>query len=89
MKSTPAARIPSWRGKLKDAIVHTIDDVTVHTVQDVERVFKLNKTKFISVSFLPKLKLPSHPTENVPVIHFDRFVTMAYQHMATKNNTAP
>ena len=59
------------------------------TVQDVERIIELSKNTYVSVGLVPKLKLPSHPSENVPVIHFDQFVTMAYQHLAAKNDTEP
>ena len=35
------------------------------------------------------MKLPSHPSENFPIIHFDQFCTIAYQHLAAKHNTEP
>ena len=35
------------------------------------------------------MKLPSHPTENVPIIDFDQFLTIAHQHLAAKHDTEP
>ena len=88
-KSTPAARIPCWRGTLRDAIVDTIDGIKVDSIPDIENLIQRNKEKYISIGFIPKLKLPSHPTENIPVIHFDQFLTIAHQHMAAKHDTDP
>ena len=74
---------------LREAIVDSIDKVKVETVSDIERLIKLNKNKSIKVGLIPRMKLPSHPSENFPIIHFDQFRTIAYQHMAAKHNTEP
>ena len=88
-KSPPAARIPCWRGTLRDAIVCSIDGVKVESATDVEKLIQQNNAKYISIDFIPRLKLPSHLTENIPVIHFDQFMTIAHQHIVAKHDTEP
>ena len=87
--STPAARIPQWRSLLRDAIVDSIDGVHVDTVKDIECLIQVNKNKSIKIGLIPQMKLPSHPSENFPIIHFDQFRTIAYQHMAAKHDSEP
>ena len=52
-KSTPAARIPCWRGTLRDAIIRLIDGVKVESVMDVwKNLFnKIMQIIFPLVSF--------------------------------------
>ena len=89
VKSTLVAWIPCWRGTLRDAIVCLIDGVKVESATDVEKLIQQNNAKYIFIGFILRLKLPSHPTENIPVIHFDQFMTIAHQHMAAKHDTEP
>ena len=46
IKSTPAARIPCWRGTLRDAIIESIDGVQVQSIQEVENLIQNNKSKY-------------------------------------------
>ena len=87
--STPAACIPKWRSLLRDAIVDSIDKIHVETVSDIKQLIKLNKNKSIKVGLIPRMKLSSHPCENFPIVHFDQFCTIAYQHMAAKHDSEP
>ena len=58
-------------------------------MSDIERLIKLNKNKSIKVGLIPRMKLPSHHSENFPIIDFDQFCTIVYQHMSAKNDSEP
>ena len=88
-KSTPAARIPRWRSDLRHSILEAINGTTITTITEAKKLIADTKSKYVVFHFIPPLKLPSHPSENVPIIHFDQFLTMAHQHLAAKNDSEP
>ena len=89
-KSTPAARIPRWRSDLRHSILDAVNGKTVKTIADVKKFIEENKnSKYTIFHFVPPLKLPSHPSKNTPIVHFDQFLTIAHQHLAAKNDSEP
>ena len=67
----------------------TIDEIPVTTKEEVATAISKNNTKFVNIGLTPELKLPSHPSENTPIIHFDQFTVIANQLMVVKHDTEP
>lgn len=83
-KSTPAACIPQWHSELRKSIIQSINNKIVTTTKGIEEtITEITDDSTIQIQLFPLFKLPSHPQDDTPIMHFDQLLTVAHHHNTT------
>ena len=80
LPGTPSAKVPRWRQILKNATIHSINDVIVHPTTDIAQVIQQTDSSAIEFHVLPPTPIDIHPDTGVPQVNFDQFLHIAAIH---------
>lgn len=74
-KSTPVARIPTWRSMLRHAFMTNIQGTVINSVQDMKTCItnaRKHLNKIITCQFTIIIKQAMHPQEVIPLLYHDQ-----------------
>ena len=75
---------------MQHSILEAVNGTNINSIAEAKKLIAENKnSKYTVFHLIAPLNLPSHPSENIPMVHFDQFLTMAHQHLAAKNDSEP
>jgi hypothetical protein len=85
--STPMANIPRWRSRFRGAHIRSINEIPVHSIQDIRSIIREQRQKRkpnITIQMAKPLA-PSMADHGVPQLHLDQLNVIAHHLDAIKN----
>ena len=82
---TPAAKIKGWRQTIKNTVLHSINGVTLSTLNEVKHELSLH-LNMITLQFKTRFQPTLHPETGTTQITFDQFVSIAEHQKAIRKN---
>ena len=85
-QSTPMSIIPRWRSRLRGAHIRSINDIPVHSIEDIRSIIAEQRQlrhSTVTIQFAKPLA-PSMADHGVPQLHLDQLNVIAHHLDAIK-----